>query len=151
MHRFAITALAAAVLALPARAHFIFILPDKAGGDRTSGQLVFSDSLTPDDPKLLAKVAGTELFIRDARGETAPLKFTQDKDRFGFSVEGSAPAVVGGEIDQGVRQVIGTRRRRRRMRALGGRTVDDGLNGQDDRFLAIFAGGPAGTPSPGPA
>jgi hypothetical protein len=108
MHRFAITALAAAVLALPARAHFIFILPDKAGGDRTTGQLVFSDSLTPDDPKLLAKVAGTELFIRDARGETAPLKFTQDKDRFGFSVEGSAPAVVGGECRYGVSEKGGS-------------------------------------------
>jgi Protein of unknown function (DUF3386) len=108
MRRFAISVLAVALLAVPARAHFIFILPDKLGDDRTTGQLVFSDSLKPDDPQLLAKVAMTELFIRDNRGGTEPLKFTQDKERFHFSVEGKGPFVVGGECRYGISDKGGT-------------------------------------------
>ena len=50
---------------LPARAHFIWIVPDKVGDNGSSARVFFSDNLKPDNPEMLAKIARTELFVRN--------------------------------------------------------------------------------------
>ena len=62
MKRSWMLALALALAATPARAHFLFLLPPGPGDKAPVVRLVFSDSPAPDDPKLLDKVKHTELF-----------------------------------------------------------------------------------------
>ena len=44
-----------AAAALPARAHFIWVLPPE-GNDNKTARIIFSDSLKPDDAELLKKI-----------------------------------------------------------------------------------------------
>jgi uncharacterized GH25 family protein len=75
-----LTSLVVLLLAAPlARAHFIWIVPDKDGA---SAQVVFSDGPKPDDPKLLAKIAKTDVFARSADGKTTNVKWTEGKDAY---------------------------------------------------------------------
>ena len=85
------------MLASLARGHFIWIVPDRDG---KSAQVFFSDNLTPDEAKLLAKIASTEVFLRSVTGppegafnlvptKTTPLKWTKDTDRKAYVVTAS--------------------------------------------------------------
>jgi hypothetical protein len=88
-----VLALIVLLLAVPtAWAHFIWIVPDKDG---KSVQVIFSDSLTPDDPKLLAKIEKFKPFVRHADGEAAALDIDKTKEAFRLTVPGKGPRLVG--------------------------------------------------------
>lgn len=84
-----------------ARAHFIWIVPDKDG---KSAQVIFSDTLTPDDPKLLPKIAKTELHLRKNDGTTVALKWKEAKDAYLIEVPGEGRRTVIGTCPYGVVQ-----------------------------------------------
>src|SRR5687767_2314067 len=86
-------------LAAPARAHFIYLLPDK---DKNTAQLVFSDELAPDTAVPITKVQQTKVFARDASGKEVPVKMTQAKDHYALTAEGQAPLAIGGVCKYGV-------------------------------------------------
>lgn len=99
-------ALAVGLLAAAtAQAHFLWLLPGQPG-DKTTVQLIFSDSLQPDDAELLKKIVQTELFVRGADGATTPLKkYTEGQTgAYGADVTGSGPRVVGAVCRYGVIQ-----------------------------------------------
>jgi hypothetical protein len=99
MRRFFLT-LVAVTLAAPAlRAHFIWIVPDKDG---TTAHVVFSDSPKPDDPKLLPKIAKTEVYVRPADGPAALLKWTEGKDSFVLTPPGKGTRLVSAVCRYGV-------------------------------------------------
>jgi hypothetical protein len=79
MRRWLIPLVAVALLVPLARAHFIWIVPDK---DRKEVHVFFSDDLKPDDPKLLVRIAKSDVFSIAPDGKTAPLKWTEQKDRY---------------------------------------------------------------------
>jgi hypothetical protein len=82
-----------------AQAHFIWIVPDKQGN---SAQVVFSDSPSPDNPKLLEKIAKTQLHIRHGDKTEAPLKWIKGKDALEVALPGKGPRTVGGVCVYGV-------------------------------------------------
>src|ERR1700722_18044921 len=87
--------------AVSARAHFIWILPDK---DNEPGALVvFSDTLGPDNPKLLDKIVKTQIYLRRLDKEQA-IQWTRGKDAFMVSLPGTGPRSVCGVCQYGVLQ-----------------------------------------------
>jgi uncharacterized GH25 family protein len=83
--------------AVPARAHFVFILPSEG----RKAQVVFSDTLSPDDAKLLARVAHTKFTARiDGRDFT--LESKKGKDCLELTASGKGPAWVVGVCPYGV-------------------------------------------------
>jgi uncharacterized GH25 family protein len=93
---------------LPARAHFIWIVPDKVGDSSTTARVFFSDNLKPDNPELLAKIARTELFVRTAAGQNEALKWTAGKEAYEVTLTGKGPQVIGGVCHYGVVERDGT-------------------------------------------
>lgn len=81
------------------RAHFPWIVPDASG---PSARVVFSDSLQPDRPEFLDRIAQTELFVRGPEGQRTPVRWTKGADAFEFTVAGKGPQVVGGVCRYGV-------------------------------------------------
>jgi hypothetical protein len=95
--------LLAVAVAAPVRAHFIWILPP-ANPDEPA-RLVFSDSLRPDNPALLKKIAHTELFVVDSSGHATPLKLTEAKESLDALVPpGDGMRLLGGVCRYGVTQ-----------------------------------------------
>jgi uncharacterized GH25 family protein len=90
-------------LALPARAHFVWIIPDKGAGG-SDALVVFSDDQAPDPNVSVTKIARTELFAVGADGRTIPLKATEGKDAYRVAALGKGPAVYGGVCRYGVVQ-----------------------------------------------
>jgi hypothetical protein len=97
---FSLLLLAAAVT--PARAHFIWIVPDKLEEDRTTVRVIFSDSLEPDSPDLRAEIAKTDLFVCGTDGRTSPLKLGEGKGGDLISLDGKGPWLVAGVCRYGV-------------------------------------------------
>jgi hypothetical protein len=92
-----------AVAVTPARAHFIWIVPDKLEDDRTTVRVIFSESLEPDSPDLLAKIARTELFLCGRDGQPTPLKLEDAKEGARVvAFEGKGPWEVAGVCKYGV-------------------------------------------------
>jgi hypothetical protein len=88
------------VAALPARAHFVWIVPDQAGA-----LVVFSDNLLPDANVPVTKIAGTELFIIGEGGKATALKAAQEKNAYRVAAPAKGqPAVIGGVCRYGVVQ-----------------------------------------------
>src|SRR5258707_3436669 len=88
----------------PARAHFLFLLPNAPEAKGPAVRLVFSDGPQPDDAKLLDKVKHTELFEVGPDGKTTPLKFAPGKDCFEAPLTGKGERVVAGVCVYGVTQ-----------------------------------------------
>src|SRR5688500_14593447 len=84
--------------ALPAPAHFVWIVPTDAAGN---AQVIFSDTLEPDDNVPITKIAATHLFLRGA-DKDRPLKLAEGKHAYKVTLPGSGPAVIGGSCDYGV-------------------------------------------------
>jgi uncharacterized GH25 family protein len=82
------------------QAHFIWIVP--AGSDGTAAQVVFSDTLGPDEGVPIEKIAGTKLLLRDVGGKAAPLSWKQGEHHFLASVPGKGSATLGGVCRYGV-------------------------------------------------
>jgi hypothetical protein len=90
------------ILTAPARAHFPWLLPPQ--GARGPVQLVFSDTLKPDDPALLKKLVATELFVIGADGKSLPVKATEGKDALEITVPDGDLRVLAGVCRYGVVQ-----------------------------------------------
>jgi uncharacterized GH25 family protein len=104
MNSFIKACLLLALTALPAQAHFVWIIPDKQGDGRAAVRVVFSDNLAPDNPAFLKRIAGTELSYRAADGRTSTLKMTQAGDAYQVALPNEQPAVIGGVCRYGVTQ-----------------------------------------------
>ena len=79
----------------------MFVVP---AADGATAQVVFSDSLDPDDGVEIAKIAGLKLTLRDATGKDSPLAHTTGKDALAVALPGSGPRVVYGSVEYGVMQ-----------------------------------------------
>jgi hypothetical protein len=86
MKRFVLSLGLLALLTLPARAHFVWLLPD---ADRGTLRMVFSDTLAPDEnADLLEKIKQTQVWTCDVDGTVGKAKFQKDKDAFAVTREG---------------------------------------------------------------
>ncbi|HYT94305.1 MAG TPA: DUF3386 family protein, partial [Gemmataceae bacterium] len=88
------------VCAAPARAHFVWIVPEK----ETAALVIFSDSLQPDSDVPIAKIAQTELFARDTDNKTTTLKAMAAKDAYRVVAPAKGASLIGGVCRYGVIQ-----------------------------------------------
>jgi hypothetical protein len=102
MNRWCKALLVWAVLALPARAHFIWIVPVSYGNATNMLRVVFSDTLKPDSPELLKKIGGAEFFVRDASGRTTPLHKGDGGDAYVLAIPAGDPCTIAGVCRYGV-------------------------------------------------
>jgi hypothetical protein len=80
-------------LAVPAPAHFVWIVPAPAK-DKVTARVIFSDTLRPDSPDLLKKIAHAKLFVRNPSGEATAVKHTADKGALVVTVPPGPHAVL---------------------------------------------------------
>ena len=96
-------------MASTASAHFLFVVPEPAGG---KAAVFLSEDLTPDDGVSAKVIGGAEVFLRDKAGRETPLALTP-KDDHAYTVEVGGKAdgdgkaagevrVVRGQVDMGV-------------------------------------------------
>jgi uncharacterized GH25 family protein len=102
MKRCLFSLLAFALLAIPARAHFIWIVPD--GADGTKVKVVFSDDLEPDEGVAVEKIGGTKLLTLDAAGKAAKLDWKKGEHAYLANLPGKGDGLVGGVCKYGVTQ-----------------------------------------------
>lgn len=95
------TIVALFVAAAAARAHFPFVVPEANGA---KAQVVFSDSLGPDENVAIARIEKTKLFVRDAAGKDAPVPWTKGEHSLKCDLPGSGLRTVYGTTDFGVLQ-----------------------------------------------
>ncbi len=86
--------LCAAVAAAPA--HFVWVVPNKPAAGKA--QVIFSDSLEPDSPDLLERIARTEVFVRGEDGKNVAVKKEKDGGAFVVTLPGKGPQVVGAAL-----------------------------------------------------
>ena len=85
-----------------ARAHFLFVkIGPMAEGGR-SAEVYFSERAEAGDPKFVAKIASTKLWLQTPTGEYQPLTVRPGVDRLRAHVPASGPIVVVGECQYGV-------------------------------------------------
>ena len=101
MKRFAVCLVALASWVLPARAHFIWIVPDAK--DASKLVVVFSEALEPDDAVDIATIASTKLVAQDRAGKAVPLDWKKGEHAFHVDLPPSSTA-VGGACHYGVLQ-----------------------------------------------
>src|SRR5437588_3950573 len=91
-----------ALLGQPARAHFLFIriLPPAEGG--RAAEVYFSELAEAGDPRFIAKIAHTELWLQTAFGNFEPLKVHQTPDRLRAWLPYTGSLVVAGKCRYGV-------------------------------------------------
>jgi uncharacterized protein DUF3386/uncharacterized protein DUF4198 len=97
MHRFVLSLAFLATAALPARAHFIWIVPD---GDKA--KVVFSDSLEPDPNVPLDKIATMSLWIRGGDGQLSKVSWTKTAGSLNLATTGEGDRILGGACRYGV-------------------------------------------------
>jgi hypothetical protein len=95
-------ALLGALYAGRADAHFLFvrILPPAEGG--RAAEVYFSELAEAGDPRFLAKIAGTRLWLQHTPGEFRPLTVHKAPDRLRAWLPVAGSAVVVGRCDYGV-------------------------------------------------
>ncbi|GEM_PF-378230 len=93
-----LTMLVLLVAALPARAHFIWLVPY----DGAQAKLIFSDSLEPDANVPITKVAATTLRARAADGKPVTAPKTEAKDHYLVTVPATGPIELTGICTYGV-------------------------------------------------
>jgi hypothetical protein len=92
-----------AAIATPARAHFIWLVPDAFEPTGTTVRVIFSESLEPDSPDLLKLVDHTELFRCTGDGQPTLVEVARDRKGSRFLVlEGKGPWEVAGVCRYGV-------------------------------------------------
>ena len=102
MKRLLLSVFLLAAVALPARAHFIWVLPP-GGNDSKTAHIIYSDTLKADTEELLKKIAKAEVFALNADGKTVTLKYTDGKQMFNVTTD-AGPHVVGVVLHYGVSQ-----------------------------------------------
>lgn len=92
----------ASLPASPAHAHFLFIriLPPAEGG--RAAEVYFSELAEAGDPRFVAKIAGTELWLQKTPGRFDALKVHKAADRLRAWVPETGSMVVVGRCDYGV-------------------------------------------------
>jgi len=102
---FAMALALAAFAVAPARAHFIWaaIAPDAAG--KTAAQLWFSEGAAPGEANLLAKVAHSKAWRRDAQGQVTELRLREERSAGGgawlATLDSDAPCSIEAECIYG--------------------------------------------------
>lgn len=90
---------ALALAALPAAAHFVYVVP---AADNKSVRVVFSDDLEPDEGVDIGKVAGLKLTGRFAGGKDAPVECKAETHHLSGVLPAADPACVHGTVTYGV-------------------------------------------------
>jgi len=80
------------VLAAFAAAHFVYVVPAKDG---QTLQVVFSDSLEPDEAVAIEKVTGLKLLARDENGQTTTVEHKTDKHSLTATVPAKSKLLFG--------------------------------------------------------
>ncbi|HMP03973.1 MAG TPA: DUF3386 family protein [Gemmatales bacterium] len=80
-----------ALLPLAAQAHFVWLIPTGPN----EAKLIFSDSLDPDDPKLLDRIQHARIFGHDAKGSHHDLKMERAADGFVVKIPEGVNIVCG--------------------------------------------------------
>jgi N-acetylneuraminic acid mutarotase/uncharacterized GH25 family protein len=101
MNRFYYPLVALFVSVVPVRAHFIWIVPDRA--DTAKATVIFSEDLKPDEAVPVEKIAAAKLFTLDAAGKTIPLDWKKDDHAYQVRVPDTG-VVLGGVCRYGVLQ-----------------------------------------------
>ena len=101
MKRFVMALLLLGMAAVPAGAHFIWIVPDRSGRE---AKVIFSDNLEPDEAVPVGKIARTSLVIRDSAGKAAALDWKKGDHAYLVRVPQTAPTIIGGVCQYGVMQ-----------------------------------------------
>jgi uncharacterized GH25 family protein len=99
MTRFVYPLVALFVSVVPVRAHFIWIVPDRA--DNAKAAVVFSEDLKPDEAVPVEKIAAAKLFALDAAGKTIPLDWKKNEHAYQVRVPDKG-VVLGGVCRYGV-------------------------------------------------
>ncbi len=105
MKRWCAVLLVLAVCALPAQAHFIWIVPLK-GAEAPGALVIFSDDLEPDANVPIKKIEQTEVFLLGSDGKVTPLKkaAVEGKNAYRVTAPGKGPEVIAGVLRYGVIQ-----------------------------------------------
>jgi hypothetical protein len=85
-----------------ARAHFLFIRIGPMAEAGRSAEVYFSEQAEAGDPRFVAKVAGTKLWLQAVPGKFEPLEVRQATDRLRAPVPASGSVVVVGSCEYGV-------------------------------------------------
>jgi uncharacterized GH25 family protein len=99
MTPFALSLVFVVLAAVPAPAHFIWIVPYKNGA---TAKVVFSEIPEPDDPKYLDKITRTQLYLRGTDGKDTLWAWTKGKEAFQVTVPHKGPRMVGAVCSYGV-------------------------------------------------
>lgn len=81
-----------------ASAHFPFIVPQ---ADGSQIQVVFSDSLEPDEKASIERIAAMTLFAVDTAGKSTPVRWTKLQHALTATLPGKDVLVVNGFTDRG--------------------------------------------------
>lgn len=100
MHRLLLTALAAMIWTASSKAHHIWIIPERPEGPKATA--VFGDTLEPQSPDILKKVAHTRLYVREASGNEELVEWTKGESSFSLEVKGKGTRTIGGTCVYGV-------------------------------------------------
>jgi len=94
-----------ALVAAPASAHFIWLVPSEPDAGPNTVHMVFSDNLLPDpNPELLNKITQTVLQRRGTKEQTQTIKYTKSKQAFEVPVPEKGVHLVTGVCKYGVFQ-----------------------------------------------
>ena len=89
-------------LATQARAHFLFIRIEPQAEAGRSAEVFFSEQAEAGDPKFVAKIAHTKLWIQTRPGEFRELPLRQAADRLRAALPADRSVSVVGECEYGV-------------------------------------------------
>src|ERR1700733_1371087 len=93
--------LALALAAVPARAHFVWIVPGAPVDGKTTARVFLGEGLEPEGPELLAPIAGMQLFTRGPDGKTEPLSWTKGEKAYLVTVPSEGSRTIGGVCHYG--------------------------------------------------
>lgn len=99
MVRLLFSAVLAVLVASAAQAHFVFVVPQKDG---KSVQVVFSDSLEPDENVTIDKIAGAKLSVWIAGGKQVPLTCKKVAHCLTAELGGTSPEMIYGTVVYGL-------------------------------------------------
>lgn len=86
----------------PARAHYLFIRITPFAEAGRACEVYFSERAVAGDPRFIAKVAPTRLWIETTPGDFQPLAASQGSDRLRAHLPPTGGVVVVGQLDYGV-------------------------------------------------
>jgi hypothetical protein len=95
MNRLCSTILLLGVVALPARAQVVWVLPGEPGGEKPAARVIFNHELRPGQPDLLRRIGSAQVFVRGEGGDAVPVKYVEGKD-----------ALLVLEVGKGLSEVI---------------------------------------------